>query len=116
VGIAQAGALIAGISRSGITMVAGLLRGLDHEDAARFAFLLATPIILAAGLYKVPDLLGPIGNGIRAQAVVGGVVAAVTAWFSTRFLLRFFETETRNLLPFGIYCVVAGAICILIFA
>ena len=116
VGIAQAGALIAGISRSGITMVAALLRGLDHEDAARFAFLLATPIILAAGLYKVPDLLGPIGNGIRAQAVVGGLVAVVTAWFSTRFLLRFFETETRNLLPFGIYSVVAGAICILIFA
>src|SRR5581483_9041456 len=65
IGLFQTLALLAGISRSGITMVAGLLRGLNHEDAARFSFLLATPVILAAGHYKLPDLLGPLGNGIR---------------------------------------------------
>ena len=114
VGFVQIGALFAGISRSGITMVAGLLRGLDHEDAARFSFLLATPIIAAAGLYKIPDLLGHNGDGIRSQAFVGAVVAGFAAYFSTRFLLRFFETKT--LWPFGVYCVAAGGLCILHFA
>ena len=75
VGSTQIAALFAGISRSGITMVAGLLRGLDHEEAARFSFLLATPVIFAAGVYKLPDLLGPLGNGIRGQVVVGSIVA-----------------------------------------
>lgn len=114
VGVAQSLALFAGISRSGITMVAGLARGLDHEDAARFSFLLATPIILAAGIYKMPDLLGPLGDGIRAQALVGSVVAGVAAWFSVRFLVRWFET--RTLWPFGVYCLVAGALALLRFA
>ncbi len=69
VGVAQVFALLPGISRSGITMVAGLTRGLDHEDSARFSFLLATPIILAAGLYKLPDLLGPeMGCGPRSSS------------------------------------------------
>src|SRR5438105_1767111 len=77
VGVAQIGALFAGISRSGITMVAGLVRGLDHEDAARFSFLLATPIIFAAGVYKVPDLTGHLGNGVRGQALVGALFAGV---------------------------------------
>jgi undecaprenyl-diphosphatase len=108
VGVAQIGALFAGISRSGITIVAGLVRGLDHEDAARFSFLLATPIILAAGVYKLPDLLGPNGDGIRAQALVGSLFAGVTAYLSVRFLLRFFRTN--NLLPFAIYCLIAGAV------
>jgi undecaprenyl-diphosphatase len=108
VGVAQIGALFAGISRSGITMVAGLVRGLDHEDAARFSFLLATPIILAAGIYKIPDLLGPLGNGIRAQALVGSLFAAVAAYLSVRFLVRFFRTN--NLLPFALYCLVAGVV------
>jgi len=114
VGIAQIGALFAGVSRSGITMVTGLARGLDHEDAARFSFLLATPIILAAGLYKIPDLTGHLGNGIRGQALVGGAFAAVAAFVSVRFLIRFFQT--RNLLPFAIYCLVAGGISIIRFA
>ncbi|MGI9034097.1 MAG: undecaprenyl-diphosphate phosphatase [Acidimicrobiales bacterium] len=114
IGVAQSLALLAGISRSGITMVAGLARGLDHEDAARFSFLLATPIILAAGVYKMPDLLGPLGDGIRAQALVGAVVAGVAAWFSVSFLVRWFET--RTLWPFGIYCLVAGALALLRFA
>jgi undecaprenyl-diphosphatase len=114
VGVAQIGALFAGISRSGITMVAGLVRGLDHEDAARFSFLLATPIILAAGLYKAHDFFGPNGDGIRGQALVGGIFAAVAAFISIRFLVRFFET--RNLLPFAIYCLIAGAISVVRFA
>jgi undecaprenyl-diphosphatase len=114
IGTAQIGALFAGISRSGITMVAGLARGLDHEDAARFSFLLATPIILAAGLYKIPDFVGKNGDGIRGQALVGGIFAAVAAYIAIRFLVRFFET--RNLLPFAIYCLLAGGISIIRFA
>jgi undecaprenyl-diphosphatase len=114
IGAAQILAFFAGISRSGATMVAGLARGLDHEDAARFAFLLATPIILAAGVYKLPDLLGPLGNGIRGQVVVGSLVAAVAAYASVRFLTRWFTT--RTLTPFAIYCLLAGVICIIRFA
>ncbi len=114
IGVAQIGALFAGISRSGITMVAGLVRGLDHEDAARFSFLLATPIIFAAGVYKIPDLAGHLGDGIRGQALVGSLFAALAAYASIRFLMRFFET--RTLTPFAIYCLVAGAISIVRFA
>jgi undecaprenyl-diphosphatase len=114
IGVAQTGALFAGISRSGITMVAGLLRGLDHEDAARFSFLLATPIILAAGLYKIPDLMGPLGNHVRGQALVGGLFAALAAFVSVKFLLKYFET--RTLTPFAIYCVVFGGAMIIRFA
>ncbi|HEX2851211.1 MAG TPA: undecaprenyl-diphosphate phosphatase [Acidimicrobiales bacterium] len=114
VGVAQIGALFAGISRSGITMVAGLVRGLDHEDAARFSFLLATPIILAAGVYKIPDLLGPLGDGVRPQALVGAVFAGAAAYLSVRFLVRFFET--RTLTPFAVYCLIAGVISIVRFA
>jgi len=114
IGVAQVGALLAGISRSGITMVAGLVRGLNHEDAARFSFLLATPLIFAAGVYKIPDLLGPLGDGVRPQALVGAACAFVAAYASTKFLLKFFET--RSLLPFGIYCLIAGGLCILRFA
>src|SRR5205807_9749291 len=114
IGAAQILALFAGISRSGITMVAGLLRGLDHEDAARFSFLLATPIILAAGLYKIPDLMGTLGNGVRGQALVGGIFAALAAFVSVKFLLKYFET--RTLTPFAIYCVVFGAAMVIRFA
>ncbi len=114
VGVAQIGALFAGISRSGITMVAGLVRGLDHEDAARFSFLLATPIILAAGVYKIPDLTGPLGNGIRGQVLAGSIAAGLAAYASVRFLMRFFET--RTLMPFAIYCLIAGGISIMRFA
>ncbi len=114
IGSAQILAFLAGISRSGATMVAGLARGLDHEDAARFSFLLATPIILAAGVYKLPDLLGPNGDGVRGQVLAGSAAAAVAAYLSVRFLTRWFQT--RTLTPFAIYCLVAGVACIVRFA
>jgi undecaprenyl-diphosphatase len=114
IGLSQVLALLAGISRAGVTMVAGLIRGLDYEDAARFSFLLATPIILLAGLVKVPDLLGSLGNGVRAQALVGALCALVAAFFSVAFLTRYFKT--RTLWPFGAYCLVAGTIFIIRFA
>src|SRR4029078_7421398 len=110
VGTSQIAALFAGISRSGITMVTGLLRGLDHEDAARLSFMLATPVILAAGVYKLPDLAGSLGNGIRGQVVVGSICAAGAAYVSVRFLTRWFHT--RTVVPFAIYCLIAGAISI----
>ncbi len=113
IGVAQISALIAGISRSGVTMVAGLVRGLNHEDSARFAFLLATPIILAAGLVKLPDLLGSLGDGVRGQTIVGAICAGIAALVSVRFLMRYFETKT--LWPFAAYCLVFGAICTAIF-
>ena len=114
IGVAQISALVAGISRSGITMVAGLVRGLNYEDSARFAFLLATPIILGAGLVKLSDLTGPLGDGVRGQAVVGALFAAAAALVSVRFLLRYFET--RKLWPFALYCLAFGAVCTVIFA
>ncbi|MFI5261562.1 MAG: undecaprenyl-diphosphate phosphatase, partial [Candidatus Limnocylindrales bacterium] len=106
-------ALLAGISRSGITMVAGLMRGLDHEDAARFSFLLATPIILAAGLYKLPDLLGPNGDGVLGPILAGSIAAGLAAYASVRFLSRYFTT--RTLLPFAVYCLVVGALAVVRF-
>jgi undecaprenyl-diphosphatase len=106
VGVAQSTALIAGISREGVTMGAGLARGLDHSDSARFAFLLATPIILAAGLFKLPDLLGHLGDGVRGQALVACAAAAVTAVFTVTFLVKYFKT--RTLIPFAVYCLLFG--------
>jgi undecaprenyl-diphosphatase len=113
IGSLQTFALFAGISRSGITMVGGLFRGLSHEDAARFAFLLATPVILAAGVLKVPSLFGSAGDHIHGQVAVGFVICGVTAYFSAKYLLRYFET--RSLRPFAIYCLVVGAVSFLRF-
>jgi undecaprenyl-diphosphatase len=113
IGLFQTLALLAGISRSGVTMVAGLLRGLDHEDAAKFSFLLATPVILAAGVLKLPTLAGPAGNSIHGQVVAGALAAGIAAYLSVRFLTRYFTT--RTLTPFGIYCLVAGVACIIRF-
>jgi len=114
VGAAQAIALIPGFSRSGAAMGGGLLVGLSHRDAARFAFLLATPIILAAAVLKLPELAGPQGNGVRGPAFVGALCAGLTAWISVRFLMRWFET--RTLVPFAIYCLCAGTACAIYFA
>lgn len=113
VGSLQILALFAGISRSGVTMVGGLWRGLDHEDAARFAFLLATPVILAAGVLKLPSLAGHAGAHIHGQVAVGFVLTGVTAYFSVRYLVRYFET--RTLTPFAIYCLAVGAASIVRF-
>ena len=107
VGAAQALALIPGFSRSGATMGGGLLSGLSNQDAARFAFLLATPIIGAAAVLKLPELFGPDGDGVRGQTLVGALCSAVTAYIAVRFLMRFFHTNT--LVPFAIYCFAAGA-------
>jgi undecaprenyl-diphosphatase len=114
IGAAQAAALIPGISRSGVTMGGGLLAGLSNEDAAKFGFLLATPIIAAAGFLKLPELLGSTGDGVRGQAVVGAIAAAFTTWLAVKFLIRYFKSN--RLTPFGIYCLVAGITCTLIFA
>ena len=113
IGASQILALLAGISRSGVTMAGGLWRGLDHEDAARFAFLLATPVILAAGVLKVPSLLGPAGAHIHGQVILGVIVCGIAAYLSVRFLVRWFQT--RTLTPFAIYCLVFGALSILRF-
>jgi undecaprenyl-diphosphatase len=94
-------------------MGGGLIVGLSNEDAARFGFLLATPVIFAAAALKLPELFGSAGNGVRGPALVGGLCAAVTTFFAVRFLLRFFETN--RLSPFGIYCVALGAISTLVF-
>ncbi|MBO0747862.1 MAG: undecaprenyl-diphosphate phosphatase, partial [Acidimicrobiaceae bacterium] len=114
IGVLQIGALCAGISRDGITMVGGLWRGLDREDAARFAFLLATPPILAAGVLKLPSLAGSAGEHIHGQVIVGAIVAGIAAYLSVRYLVRYFKT--RSLMPFGIYCLAAGTLSLIHFA
>ena len=111
IGASQVLALLAGISRDGVTMVTGMARGLSREDAARFAFLLATPVILAAGVLKVPDLLGPLGNGIRGQILFGSVLSGLGAYVSVRFLVRYFQT--RTLYPFALYCFVFGLLSVI---
>jgi undecaprenyl-diphosphatase len=114
IGSFQTLALLAGISRSGIAMVGGLARGLSHRDAARFSFLLATPVILAAGVLKLPSLAGPAGHDIHGQVLVGALVAGLASYLSVKWLSRYFET--RTLIPFAIYSLLAGTICIIRFA
>lgn len=110
IGVGEAFALLPGISRSGASMVAGLLFDLNHEDAANYSFLLATPVILAAGLLEVPDLMGPGAHIPLAQAVIGGIIAGVAAYASVAFLLRYFKNN--DLRPFGWYCLIMGAVCL----
>jgi undecaprenyl-diphosphatase len=114
IGASQILALAPGISRSGIATVAGMLRGLSREDAARFSFLLATPVILAAGALKLGDLAGPLGDGIRPQVVFGSVLSGVGAYLSVRFLTRYLAR--RSLRPFGAYCIAAGVAALVLFA
>jgi len=113
VGFAQALALLPGISRSGSAIVAGLLRDLRHEDAARYSFLLATPVILAASVLEFPKLFAPDAHVVLVQAVVGGVVAGVTAYASVAFLTRYFRHN--DLSPFAWYCIAAGGISFVLF-
>jgi undecaprenyl-diphosphatase len=114
VGLSQAAALIPGISRSGFSMGGGLLCGLSNEDALRYAFLLATPIIGAAAVLKLPELLGSSGHLVRGQALVAALCAAATTVLAVKFLLRYFRTNRLG--PFGVYCVGAGVIALAIFA
>jgi undecaprenyl-diphosphatase len=114
IGSAQILALMAGISRDGVTMVAGMRRGLSREDAARFAFLLSTPVILAAGVLKIPDLFGPLGAGIRGQIVLGSILSGLGAYAAIRFLVRYLRT--RSLIPFGLYCLAAGLASVIYLA
>ena len=114
VGTSQVAALIPGISRSGFTMGGGLIAGLSNDDAARFSFLLATPVIFAAAALKLPELFGTAGNGVRGPALVAALCAAATTFLAVKFLLRFFQTN--RLTPFGIYCIALGTTCTLVFA
>jgi undecaprenyl-diphosphatase len=107
-GAVQILALLPGISRDGIVMVSGMFRGLSRQDAARFSFLLSAPVILAAGVLKIPDLTGPLGAGIRGQVWFGSIVSGVAAYLALRFLVRYFSDPKRTLTPFAIYCLVAG--------
>ncbi|MGC1334553.1 MAG: undecaprenyl-diphosphate phosphatase [Candidatus Cybelea sp.] len=109
IGAAQAFALLPGISRSGSSMVAGLLCDLDHEQAARFSFLLATPVIFAAALLELPRLFAPQAHLVLVQAIAGGIAAGIAAYVSVAFLTRYFRSN--DLRPFGWYCIIVGSIC-----
>ena len=113
VGFAQSLALLPGISRSGTSIVAGLLLGLSEGDAARYSFLLATPIIFAAGIHEIAQQLSPAAHVALFQAVLGGILSAVTAYLSVAFLTKYFETN--DLRPFGWYCVIVGGVCFALF-
>ncbi len=110
IGLWQCLALIPGLSRSGVTILGGVLRGVDHEGAAHFSFLIATPVIVAAAVLEVPKLLhDTAAHGAMSLAVVSAVVAGVTALASTAFLMRWFRGHDRwAMTPFALYCVVAG--------
>ncbi|HSX04893.1 MAG TPA: undecaprenyl-diphosphate phosphatase [Candidatus Saccharimonadales bacterium] len=111
IGLVQIGAFFAGLSRSGLTMLAGLRSGLDHQDAARFSFLLTTPIIFLAGIYKLPSVLGSAGAHIRGQILVGSLLAGGFAYLSVRFLDKYFRN--KSLRPFGWYCIGFGIFMLL---
>jgi undecaprenyl-diphosphatase len=115
IGVFQCGALFPGISRSGVTIVAGLLRGFNHFDSARFSFLIALPIIVGATVLEVPHLLhASVPHGVFRQAVLAAVVAGVTAWLAAAVLMRYFrDHDNWALNPFAIYCVAFGAGCAL---
>jgi undecaprenyl-diphosphatase len=114
IGAAQAGALIPGISRSGSSMAGGLVAGLNNEDAARFSFLLATPIIAAAAVLKLPELFHPAAHSVLAATIVGALCAGLSAYVSVRFLVKYFETKTLR--PYAIYCMTAGIVFTVVLA
>ena len=107
-GAVQILALLPGISRDGIVMVSGMFRGLSRQDAARFSFLLSAPVILAAGVLKIPDLTGPLAAGIRGQVLFGSLLSFIGAYLALRFLVRYLSNPARTLTPFAIYCLAAG--------
>jgi len=107
IGAVQVFALLPGISRDGIATVTGMFRGLSREDAVRYSLLLSAPVILAAGVLKIPDLFGPLGAGIHGQVLAGSLLSGLAAYFSVRFLVRYFS-KARSLVPFAVYCLIAG--------
>jgi undecaprenyl-diphosphatase len=115
-GAAQILALLPGISRDGIVMVSGMFRGLSRQDAARFSFLLSAPVILAAGVLKIPDLTGPLGAGIHGQVLFGSILSGVGAYLALRFLMRYFSDPKRTLTPFAIYSLIVGLGCLIYFS
>lgn len=114
IGVAQSAALFPGISRFGITMSAGLARGLSHSAASDFAFLIATPVIFGAGLLKLPKLFDPEISHIIGPVIVGAIVSAICTYLSIAFLVKWFKTHT--LYPFAIYCLIVGSLSIWRFA
>ena len=112
IGASQAFALFPGISRSGASIVAGLLCGLNHDDAARFSFLLATPAILAASVLEFPRLFAPAAHTVLLESFLGCILAGLTAYLSVAFLTRYFHTN--DLRPFGWYCLIFGTICVML--
>lgn len=112
IGCAQAIALLPGFSRTGATLSGGLLVGLSHEDAARFAFLLATPIIGAAAVLKLPGLISHSSSYPVGPIIAGALAAAIGAYLSVRFLSKYFQTKTLK--PFALYCLAAGLISLLV--
>jgi undecaprenyl-diphosphatase len=114
IGCWQCLALIPGISRSGATIVGGLLRGVTHEGSAHFSFLIATPIILGATVLEVPKLLHEqVPPGVLTLSLIAAVVAGITALLSTIFLMRYFrQHDSWALNPFAYYCIVAGALAL----
>ena len=107
-GASQILALFPGISRDGIVMVSGMFKGLTRQDAARFSFLLSAPVIFAAGVFKLHDLTGPLGDGIKGQVLFGSVLSGIGAYLALKFLVRYLSDASRTLTPFAIYCLVAG--------
>lgn len=119
IGLFQCLAFLPGISRSGAAMVGGLARGVDHEGAARFAFLMATPVIAGATLVEVPKLLhaGPAAHGVFGLAVLAAIVAGLVAFASTAFLLRYFRDHDRWALnPFAWYCAAFGLLSLILLS
>jgi undecaprenyl-diphosphatase len=113
IGLMQCLALLPGFSRTGATITGGLLSGLSHLDAARFSFLLATPIILAAAVLKVPHLAFVGGQGIEI-ALVGAIASAFSAYLAVRYLGRYFKTKT--LTPFAVYCILLGILSLFLLS
>lgn len=112
IGVAQVFSLIAGISRTGVTMVGGVFSGLNRDEAAEFSFLLATPIILAAGIYKLPSVISHKSAGMHGQMILGGICAAVAAYLAVSFLDKYFKRSSFR--PFGIYCILIGILMLLV--
>jgi undecaprenyl-diphosphatase len=113
IGLLQCIALIPGFSRTGATLTGSLVEGLSHEDAARFSFLLATPIIGAAALLKLPELADASNNSVIMPIIIGAITSGIAAYFSIKFLMKYFETKT--LTPFAVYCCIVGGVLTILF-